>query len=632
MLEEDYDNFVEDAQIDVPENLINEFERRLKNEHIKIVKKEKSSFPGYSYEYAVESYQNSFAANLKKIAKWFDDQDYLMSYSTKHNGRYDADTGKIILHKRITGDSMKDAKEVRYQGYIIQEYHPLHDDPEGDGYIISKNGIIVGGADSIDEAIKKINRKELKRDSINDVDPRSGESKEDFIARFMKETKNEYPDEKQRLAVAYSYWEKKGRDSISDSRINDLYLNGKVSNSDLQNLVDKLTKKYLKSPLAGEYGSINIKTGDPVLLQVQITFYMYAERSWRPSKGKDLSELDSFKWTVSVYGKGSYIKAGMYPNRDKEWTSTSIKEAVSQIPEVAKYANELYDGIVKGKKDSLGDAKELSATSVDYLDEMIERYRRKHPGAEFGEIEKRKDYYVVKILKDSMQEVSDSKLKDDKASNFKRDVVNWWKEVERWNNEAQMFSIENDYRDIEGLFIAIPDLVGDKQFVKAQPALAKVGERLYKRWKYDYHLLVDSMTEDSKIKDTTIEAGKTYNCASGAKVKVKKVRSDISDYDGKAFLWIWYDWTSASGKKSGSSDCSGYDFFRMLTEKNLTGDSKPKDSIYAISVQGQKSKKLVRAKDAREAIDKYAKMFPKDKIKSVKKTDKFNNIIDTIRR
>ena len=46
-------------------------------------------------------------------------------------------------------------------------------------------------------------------DSVKDVDPREGESKEDFISRFMSETKEEYPDEKQRLAVAYSYWNKK---------------------------------------------------------------------------------------------------------------------------------------------------------------------------------------------------------------------------------------------------------------------------------------------------------------------------------------------------------------------------------------------------------------------------------------
>ena len=41
---------------------------------------------------------------------------------------------------------------------------------------------------------------------VKDVKPRKGEKKEDFISRFMSETKEEYPDQKQRLAVAYSYW------------------------------------------------------------------------------------------------------------------------------------------------------------------------------------------------------------------------------------------------------------------------------------------------------------------------------------------------------------------------------------------------------------------------------------------
>ena len=43
---------------------------------------------------------------------------------------------------------------------------------------------------------------------FNDVKPNKGEAKQDFIARFMKETKDEYPEFKQRLAVAYSYWDK----------------------------------------------------------------------------------------------------------------------------------------------------------------------------------------------------------------------------------------------------------------------------------------------------------------------------------------------------------------------------------------------------------------------------------------
>lgn len=60
-------------------------------------------------------------------------------------------------------------------------------------------------------------------DSIKDVDPREGESKDEFIARFMSETKSEYPDEKQRLAVANSYWERKGRDSVKDGRNDDYF-------------------------------------------------------------------------------------------------------------------------------------------------------------------------------------------------------------------------------------------------------------------------------------------------------------------------------------------------------------------------------------------------------------------------
>jgi len=52
-------------------------------------------------------------------------------------------------------------------------------------------------------------------DSVQDVKPREDESKDEFIARFMRETKEEYPDEKQRLAVAYSYWNKK--DSVQDA-------------------------------------------------------------------------------------------------------------------------------------------------------------------------------------------------------------------------------------------------------------------------------------------------------------------------------------------------------------------------------------------------------------------------------
>ena len=56
---------------------------------------------------------------------------------------------------------------------------------------------------------KKI--KEKKSESLNEVYPNKGESKKDFISRFMSVTKDEYPDQKQRFAIANSYWERRNK-------------------------------------------------------------------------------------------------------------------------------------------------------------------------------------------------------------------------------------------------------------------------------------------------------------------------------------------------------------------------------------------------------------------------------------
>ena len=59
------------------------------------------------------------------------------------------------------------------------------------------------------EAIHTINIYKIKKETTKDVKPHKGEKKEDFISRFMSESKEEYPNQKQRLAVAYSYWKNK---------------------------------------------------------------------------------------------------------------------------------------------------------------------------------------------------------------------------------------------------------------------------------------------------------------------------------------------------------------------------------------------------------------------------------------
>lgn len=52
---------------------------------------------------------------------------------------------------------------------------------------------------------------EIEETKLNEVYPNKGESKDDFISRFMSVTKDEYPDQKQRYAVALSYWDRRNK-------------------------------------------------------------------------------------------------------------------------------------------------------------------------------------------------------------------------------------------------------------------------------------------------------------------------------------------------------------------------------------------------------------------------------------
>ena len=65
--------------------------------------------------------------------------------------------------------------------------------------------------DDILHNIKEYSRSGILECVINEVYPNKGESKKDFIARFMSVTKDEYPDIKQRYAVALSYWDRRNK-------------------------------------------------------------------------------------------------------------------------------------------------------------------------------------------------------------------------------------------------------------------------------------------------------------------------------------------------------------------------------------------------------------------------------------
>ena len=60
-----------------------------------------------------------------------------------------------------------------------------------------------------------------KQESLNEVYPNKGENKKDFISRFMSVTKDEYPDQKQRYAVALSYWNRRNKNKNESMTIDD---------------------------------------------------------------------------------------------------------------------------------------------------------------------------------------------------------------------------------------------------------------------------------------------------------------------------------------------------------------------------------------------------------------------------
>lgn len=124
--------------------------------------------------------------------------DYMLSLYTI----YFSPTGSLIN---------RDTNYYAYEGYK--------------GYIETKIGTLYwrdwreeGIPSDLYELLKRKNLivsegevEEVNESLINEVYPNKGESKEDFISRFMSVTKDEYPDQKQRYAVALSYWDRRNK-------------------------------------------------------------------------------------------------------------------------------------------------------------------------------------------------------------------------------------------------------------------------------------------------------------------------------------------------------------------------------------------------------------------------------------
>lgn len=137
----------------------------------------------------------------------YDDGDIDFSKLEKHN------EGKLRYSFSITGGLNGNGEWTDYLEDLKKKFEELE----------SKTGLKVVIQDITNDVADdvwtaKVFMYETTHNSIKDVEPNEGEDKQSFISRFMRATKEEYPDRKQRLAVAYSYWDK-AKDSCKDATI-----------------------------------------------------------------------------------------------------------------------------------------------------------------------------------------------------------------------------------------------------------------------------------------------------------------------------------------------------------------------------------------------------------------------------
>ena len=208
------------------------------------------------------------------------------------------------------------SRQTIYYGEVIDnDYYEM---PYEDSYEATLSLII---SDAKVEELEK---------SLNEVYPNKGESKSDFINRFMRVTAKEYPDVKQRYAVAYSYWDRRNKN---------------------EGLLNKPEKVHGESPLDEDYL-------DP------------EEEFWDYRTGEIESE-DIFDETRSESGYGqSYID-----NLNKEY-----KGKISHIEYLTP--REYFEKCAEGFNSSFeNQIRQIRADkeNLEHLKEVITKYNKKFP-------------------------------------------------------------------------------------------------------------------------------------------------------------------------------------------------------------------------------------------------------------
>lgn len=170
--------------------------------------------------YLATDYDNAvyYAKNAENVPKELLNQIVVLKIDANKLDvdQLDADSNQIYDSDDDEGRSIEDPytwKEVEY-------YKPI---PINAVVKVYDKSIIKESINkNMDEMLKESDLGESfyedeNKESLNEVYPNKGESKKDFINRFMKVTAKEYPDVKQRYAVANSYWERRDKKRLKES-------------------------------------------------------------------------------------------------------------------------------------------------------------------------------------------------------------------------------------------------------------------------------------------------------------------------------------------------------------------------------------------------------------------------------
>lgn len=420
---------------------------------------------------------------------------------------------------------------------------------------------------------------EKSKDSMHDVDPRSGESKDDFIARFMEETKNEYPDEKQRLAVAYSYWKNKGKDSmVKDYKWKIIYGKGKPGKK--EEVIEANTYREAK-----EYAAKNAHGWGFEIHNIDLTDSAVKDANIRLTLKKKKNDYGEFK--VVCMKNGKYDEEGTYYTDDWDDAVGTLKQMAKQMGLNVTQNGNSYVADSKKAEDSL---REPPESIVKAFEQQLAKWGIKIVGK--GRTMMGRKHYQVETDMNPIK------------------LHNVLKSIDIWLGKEQIPMTWSIGTDENGVTTAGIDL--DKQFIsdsKSKDASALDFEReVLSCWnaiKRENPDIYEEVLEGYKNADVRTLWGLLYEVAD----KTSLHRENPELFRRAKRVW------------------NKYKNFDMNARNTVSFDS-----IYTLKIDGQKSRKLVRAKDASEAIEKYKKMFPKERIISVEQSEKFNKIVRNIPR